>query len=117
MSVVRTDERLRLPETLQTQLNDFRRRVWTVKLIEAACAAAFGVTVAYLAIFVLDRVWETRGWARALRFAGAVLAFASIGFSAYRWVWLNRRPDQLAHLLGRKNPNIGDQLLGIIELV
>jgi hypothetical protein len=34
----------------------------------------------------------------------------------YRWVWRQRRPDQLARLLARKHPRIGDQLLGVIEL-
>jgi hypothetical protein len=35
----------------------------------------------------------------------------------HRWVWRNRRLEQLARLLSRKHPHVGDQLLGIIELV
>ena len=35
----------------------------------------------------------------------------------YRWVWRNRRLEQLATLLSRKHPHVGDQLLGVIELV
>jgi len=54
--------RLALPESLRTQMFAFRRRVWAVKLIEACCGAAFGVLVAYLATFLLDRVW---GYSRA----------------------------------------------------
>ena len=34
----------------------------------------------------------------------------------HHWVWRFRRLDQLARLLSRKMPRIGDQLLGIIEL-
>ena len=34
----------------------------------------------------------------------------------HRWVWRFRRLDQLARLLSRKMPRLGDQLLGIIEL-
>src|SRR5262249_20092711 len=32
-------------------------------------------------------------------------------------IWRNRRLEQLARLLSRKHPHVGDQLLGIIELV
>ena len=35
----------------------------------------------------------------------------------HRWVWRHRRLEQLARLLARKHPRVGDQLLGIIELV
>ena len=35
----------------------------------------------------------------------------------HRWIWRNRRLEQLARLLTRKHPGVGDQLLGIIELV
>src|SRR5262249_31761335 len=34
----------------------------------------------------------------------------------HRWVWCHRRMEQLALLLSRKHPQVGDQLLGIIEL-
>ncbi len=36
------NQRLELPESLQTQLRDYRRRVWTVKMAEAVLAAALG---------------------------------------------------------------------------
>ena len=39
MSLVRPSDRLQLPETLQTQLYDFRKLVWTIKMIEAVCGA------------------------------------------------------------------------------
>jgi uncharacterized low-complexity protein len=35
----------------------------------------------------------------------------------HRWVWNHRGLDQLARLIGRRFPAIGDQLLGIIEIV
>ena len=35
MSLAQTQDRLRLPETLHAQLHDFRRRVWSIKMIEA----------------------------------------------------------------------------------
>jgi hypothetical protein len=116
MSLAQSPERLQLPDTLRRQLDDFRRRVWTIKILEAACASAFGIVVAFLAMFGLDRVWETPGWTRSGLFALVALAGAVIPLALYRWVWRNRKPEQLARLLARKHPRIGDQLLGAIEL-
>ena len=56
MSLAYTPDRLQLPDSLQAQLHEFRRRVWTIKTVEAVAAAAFGVLVAYLLLFCLDRV-------------------------------------------------------------
>jgi hypothetical protein len=116
MSIAQPSERLRIPETLSRQLDDFRRRVWTIKTIEAACAAGFGVLAAFLAMFALDRFWDTPGLLRLGLFVLAVLACATMPLALHRWVWRQRRPDQLARLLARKHPRIGDQLLGVIEL-
>ncbi len=117
MSLVRASDRLELPETLQNQLYDFRKLVWSIKMIEAVCGAAAGVLVAFLALFVLDRLGETPGWARLSLFGLAVVSCACIPLAAHRWIWRNRRLEQLARLLTRKQPLVGDQLLGIIELV
>ncbi len=110
-------ERLQLPQSLRTQLDEFRRRVWTVKLIEAAFAAAFGVVAAFLVLFALDRVWDTPGWMRLGLFAVVLGACSCVPIALNRWVWGHRRLDQLARLLTRKHPRVGDQLLGVIELV
>src|SRR4051794_32553816 len=117
MSLARTHDRLELPETLRTQLHEFRRRVWSIKMAEAVCAAAFGVLVAFLLMFALDRVWDTPGWPRVGLFAVTLIALAGVPLAVHRWVWRNRQLDQLARLLTRKHPHVGDQLLGIIELV
>ena len=42
---VSSPDRLQLPASLTTQLHDFRKRVWTIKSIEAGCGALFGVMV------------------------------------------------------------------------
>lgn len=117
MSLSRIQGRLELPESLRTQLDEFRRRVWSVKMAEAACVAAFVVAVAFLSLYGLDRVWETPGWPRVTLFVVALLGCAAVPISLHRWVWRNRRPEQLAVLLSRKHPHLGDQLLGVIELV
>ena len=116
MSIAEPSERLEIPEGLRRQLDGFRRRVWTVKGIEAACSAGFGVLACFLALFALDRLGETPTGLRLGLFVGALAACGLVPLALHKWVWRQRRPDQLARLLSRKLPRIGDQLLGAIEL-
>lgn len=106
-----------LPETLQAQLFGFRRRVWAIKLIEASAGAVLGVVAAFLLTFCLDRVWDTPAQVRFGAFLFAALGCALLPLALHRWVWRQRKLEQLARLLRRAHPRIGDQFLGIIELV
>ena len=117
MSISQPSTGLKLPASLQMQLDQFRRRVWTIKSIEAACGALFGVFVSYLIVFGLDRVMDTPTSARLAIFFSAVAACAYVPVYLHRWIWCNRRLEQLARLLSRRYPSIGDQMLGVIELV
>src|SRR5438309_312258 len=98
MSLARTHGRLRLPDSLRTQLLDYRRRVWTVKTAEAALAAGTAVGAAFLTLFALDRLGETPRLPRAALSAAALAGAALVPLALYRWVWRNRRLDQLARL-------------------
>jgi hypothetical protein len=108
---------LQLPSSLQTQLHEFRRRVWKIKSIEAAAGAIFGVLLAYLLVFGLDRLVDTPAWARTAVFVLAIVVCAMVPVYLHRWIWCHRRLEQLAHLVSRRYPSLGDQMLGIIELV
>jgi hypothetical protein len=107
---------LRIPAALTAQLRDFRRRVWTIKLVEALAVAAASVLIAFLCVFALDRLFDTPAWVRASIGIAAIIGCCALPWFLHRWVWRFRRLDQLARLLSRKMPRIGDQLLGIIEL-
>lgn len=108
---------LELPESLQTQLHQFRARVWKIKTIEAVCGAVFGILLAFLVTFALDRLFDTPAGLRLGIFVAAMVGCAMVPLALHRWVWRHRRLEQLARLLSRKHPSVGDQLLGIIELV
>ncbi len=108
---------LQLPQSLEVQLGEFRRRVWTIKSIEAACGALFGVVVGYLGVYLLDRVVDTPTWARLAFFLASLAACGLAPLYLHRWIWQQRTLDQLARLLSRTFPSLGDQMLGIIELV
>ncbi len=49
-------------------------------------------------------------------FVATVAIWLVVPWAMHRWVWRHRRMDQLARLLRVREPNIGDQLLGVIEL-
>lgn len=117
MSLAHSDHRLELPPTLETQLHQFRRRVWTIKILEAVAAATFGVVFAYMTVFGLDRLWDTPASVRLGVFVAALVISMVVPYCFHRWVWRQRRLEQLARLLSRKLPRVGDQLLGVIELV
>ncbi len=117
MSMAQTREPLQLPASLQAQLHAFRRRVWTIKLAEAAGAAVVAVMAAYLSVFALDRLWDTPQWLRFGIWTAALCGCAIVPLCLHRWIWRQRRLEQLARLLTAKLPRLGDQLLGIIELV
>lgn len=106
-----------LPPILETKLTDFRQRVWTVKLIEGLLGAGFGLALSYLLVFALDRVMETPVWLRAtLLIAGAMTLGLGLPLKWHRWVWRQRQLEDVARLLRRTFPRLGDQLLGIVEL-
>ena len=116
MSLAQPHDRLQLPGTLETQLYDYRRRVWVIKMIEAVCVAFFALVVAFLCVFALDRLWETPASLRLAVLLLAVVGCSIIPWYLHRWVWRHRGLEQLAQLLSRKLPQVGDQLLGVIEL-
>jgi hypothetical protein len=85
-------------------------------LTEAVCGAVFGVLIAYLVTFILDRVWDTPAGVRTAIFLSAAVVCTVVPLALYRWIWRQRKFEQLARLLGRTHASIGDQLLGVIEL-
>ncbi|HEX4140629.1 MAG TPA: hypothetical protein VHY09_09800 [Candidatus Methylacidiphilales bacterium] len=107
-----------LPPDLEAKLADFRKRVWIIKLTEGVLAALFGLALSYLAVFILDRFCETPAWLRfCLLLAGAATLGLGLPLKWHRWVWRQRRLEDVARLLRHTFPRLGDQLLGIVELV
>jgi hypothetical protein len=106
-----------IPEALRQQLDGFRRELWRAKLLEATVAGIVGLLISYLLVYGLDRFFQTPGWLRLGILVAGVSLFA--GFAPYwlhRWVWQQRQDSQLARLIARRHPGLGDRLLGVIEL-
>ena len=107
---------LEVPQSLQNQLHDYRRRVWLVKLSEAIGIALVGLTLSFLAVYCWDRFADMPVPLRMALLAAAVAAVLVVPWFVYRWIIRYRELASLARLLACKLPSIGDQLLGVIEL-
>ncbi|MGB7346394.1 MAG: hypothetical protein WBD20_19400, partial [Pirellulaceae bacterium] len=119
MSVASPDRKpdlLRVPDSLKEQLSQFRSKVWTTKMAEAIALAVAAILIAFLTVFVVDRFWDTPASVRLGIFFATLAVWLVVPWAFHRWVWRHRSMDQLAKLLRVREPNIGDQLLGVIEL-
>lgn len=106
-----------LPESLQKQLAQFQKLLWRTKVKEAIFAALAGLLFSFLLVFFLDRLFPTPAVLRLIiLIAGASLSAFFAPWMVNKWVYKHRREDQLARLISKKFPKLGDRLLGIIEL-
>lgn len=108
---------VKLPAQLIRQLRAFRRRLRTVKIVEAVCLTGIAVTLSYVLLYVSDRMWETPpalGWMLFAAALAGLLVF--IPWWSFRWIWQRRTAAQLARLISRTDAALGDRLLGVIEL-
>lgn len=106
-----------IPETLRLQLDGFRRDLWRGKIMEAVAAGVIGLLLSFLLVYALDRVWPTPGWLRfVILIAGVSLFTLFAPYWLHRWVWGQRREGQLARLIAKRYPGLGDRLRGVIEL-
>ena len=106
-----------LPPRMKAALEQYQKRVWTIKLAEGALAAIFGILVSYIIVFCLDRVFDTPTLLRVLILVvGMVGMVFLLPLKYYNWVWKHRQLDGVARLLQQKFPRFGDHVLGIVEL-
>lgn len=106
-----------LPPRVRAALEEFRRRVRTIKLVEGGFVALFGLVVSYLAVFALDRWFDTpSGWRTVIFVTGSLGLVVLLPLKYHRWVWRNRRLEQVARLVRHQHPRFGDHLLGVVEL-
>ena len=113
---VNRESNLEIPESLKEKLLAFRRRVWTLKMLEAFAGAVIGVLIGFLLTYLLDRLFDTSSLIRGLILCASVITCGLIPRAINLWVIKRRRLDQLARLLSETQPSAGDQLLGVIEL-
>ena len=106
-----------IPKELKKQLAEFQRQLWRTKIVEAILAGFFGLIISFLVVFVLDRFIATPPLARlGILIAGTSLFAIFAPLMMRRWIYGHRKEGQLARLVSKKFPKLGDRLLGVVEL-
>lgn len=106
-----------IPEDLRKQLVQFQKTLWRIKIVEAVLAGIFGLIFSFLLVFAIERQVELSAAIRlTILIAGTSLAAVFAPYWVRRWVYGHRRDEQLARLISKKFPRLGDRLLGIVEL-
>jgi len=106
-----------IPKELKKQLAEFQRQLWRTKIVEAILAGLFGLIISFLVVFVLDRFIATPPLARlGILIAGTSLFAIFAPLMMRRWIYGHRKEGQLARLISKKFPKLGDRLLGVVEL-
>ena len=109
--------KIQIPSQLEARFDRLRRRLRRIQTLRALLAVFTALGVSYLAVFLFDRAWDT---APAVRAAILGAGWAAAGWVALRWMfrWIVRRPGvkELASLVQRRYRQLGDRLLGIVEL-
>ncbi len=110
-------KRFQLPPELSAKISGLQRRIWSVKTLEAVFTAVICMAVTFVFIFVADRLGETPHWLRAVALLTGIIGWlVVVPWMVYRWVWKSRRLANVAKILAKETPRIGDRLLGVIEL-
>ncbi len=106
-----------LPPELRLQLALFEQKLRRAETWAALAGGLLGAGLSYLFVFAFDRLGDTPAFIRLLLMLVAAGAWAG---AVYWWLrhWLFRRRDHrdLARLIQRHIPRLGDRLLGAVEL-
>ena len=106
-----------LPESLRKQLEQFKKHLWRIKITEAVLAGILGLVASFALVFALDRIWDLSPLLRTVILILGVSLFAVFApLWINRWVFKHRKENQLARLISKHYPNLGDRLLGVVEL-
>ena len=109
--------KLELPPKMKSKLVKYQRRIWVVKLVEGLCAAALGLILSWIVVFLLDRFYDTTAFQRTVILLVGTIGLALwLPYVCHRWVWKSRRLEQVARMLKVNHPRLGDYLLGICLL-
>lgn len=116
-TTMKQTEKLDIPPVLQDKLEEFRSRLWSVKIGEGALAGLAGLILSFLFVFILDRFFDTSTGLRWLiLLLGAAVPAIGIPLRYHKWVWQKRSLGQIAKVLRKSYPRLGDELLGIVDL-
>ena len=107
---------IQLPDSLDRQLQAFRKHLRSTKVMESVGMALAGILTGFLVVFALDRWIDMPSWARWSIWTASALSVATLPWWIERWILRYRTHASLAKLMTLKLPSLGDSLLSAIEL-
>lgn len=106
-----------IPEELKLQLTQFQRQLWIRKVTEALIAGILGLALSFIIIFLIERLVEIPLWLRIINLIIGISIFAIfVPMWLNKWLFKHRKENQIATLIAKKFPHLGDEILGVIEL-
>ncbi len=106
-----------MPPELDARLARFARRLRVTETAVALAALAGGLLTVFLLLALLDRFVDTPMPVRLLLAIGGAAALAApLVWWACHWLLRRRDTRELARLVQRHFPRLGDRLLGAVEL-
>lgn len=110
-------EMIELPASLRQRLQAFEKRLYRMETVVFICGGLCGLLASWFLLYISDRFWNTPYLVRLAFMLGGVLSLAAFSRFWFRnWFWRRRDVCQMARLIQREFPFLGDRLLGIIEL-
>lgn len=109
--------KVRLPYELESRFDKLHRRLFRVQSIETLLAFFVCLAVSFLIVFISDRLAESPAVFRfVVLMIGILLAGMALARWVFRWVFSPPTIKSLAVLVQRRYRQLGDGLLGIVEL-
>lgn len=106
-----------LPESLARQMAQYEHGLKRTETLLAASAALLGLLLSVTLLMVSDRFWDTPVLLRVLLTAAAAAGCAALSIRWLdRWWWNRRGIRDLARNVQRHHAQLGDRLLGAVEL-
>ena len=107
----------KIPESLKRQLNGYEHALFRTESLLTFCAAFSAMLFSFLIAFGSDRVWDTSPLIRILIVLIGILPLAYLVFKwGEHWLWKRRTVRDLAAGIQSHHKQLGDRLLGAIEL-
>lgn len=108
---------LKLPDSLNSQLREFRKKLREVESATAALAVFCIAAVSFTVLFLSDRLWDAPVILRLALFLTGLAPILIFIYYTVHHVFRERRDfKNLSVLVQKHHQKLGDSLLGVIEL-
>lgn len=106
-----------LPPELLEQFQRLERRLWRAETLAAGAGALAALCASFVLTYLSDRLWDTPVPLRVVLTLGGLALLGVFGSRWLAlWVWKRRDIRSYARLVQKHYRQLGDRLLGIVEL-